>query len=78
MELPIVRPLEGRANQKLLKVTPGIRFKEEILKGSIGDQKRVLDPNEAFNSGADYLVIGRSLTQSAHLDKRIEHLANLH
>ena len=60
MELPIVRSLEERANQKLLKITPGIRFKEEIIKGSVGDQKRVLDPNEAFNSGADYLVIGRS------------------
>ena len=52
-------------------------YEDEILEGALGDQKRVLSPEKAFSSGADYLVIGRSLTQSAHLDKRIEHLANL-
>lgn len=78
IELNLITPLETKLQQHLLKVTPGIRFEDEILKGSTGDQKRVLSPEKAFNSGADYLVIGRSLTESTHLDKRIEHLAKLH
>ena len=77
MDLKLISPLEVSFKKKLLKVTPGIRFEDEILEGALGDQKRVLSPEKAFSSGADYLVIGRSLTQSAHLDKRIEHLANL-
>lgn len=58
----------------LLSVTPGIRFKDEILGTKIQDQKRVMDPVEAFNSGSDYLVIGRSLTKSDKLAERIKSL----
>jgi len=77
VELNLITSLEKKHQRSLLKVTPGIRFKDEILMGSIGDQKRVLSPEVAIGSGANYLVIGRSLTESAQLDKRIEHLANL-
>ena len=78
IELKLITSLESKHHESLLKVTPGIRFEDEILNGSIGDQKRVLSPENAFNSGANYLVMGRSLTKSTQLDKRIEHLANLH
>jgi orotidine-5'-phosphate decarboxylase len=44
--------------KKLLKVTPGIR----PLWAQANDQKRTLTPKEAFELGADYLVIGRPLT----------------
>lgn len=45
-----------------LIVTPGIR-----PKGSgAGDQKRVLTPEEAIMSGADYLVIGRPIIAAAN------------
>jgi orotidine-5'-phosphate decarboxylase len=44
--------------KKLLKVTPGIR----PLWAQANDQKRTLIPKEAFELGADYLVIGRPLT----------------
>ncbi len=44
---------------KLLKVTPGIRPKW----AQTGDQKRVMTPGEAIKAGADYLVIGRPITQ---------------
>ena len=77
VELNLITSLEKKHQRSLLKVTPGIRFEDEILMGSIGDQKRVLSPEVAIGSGANYLVIGRSLTESAQLDKRIEHLANL-
>jgi len=42
---------------KMSLVCPGVRFKGD----SLDDQKRVMTPNEAFSSGADYLVMGRSL-----------------
>ena len=44
---------------RLLVITPGIR-----PDGSpIHDQKRVMRPQDAINAGADYLVIGRPITE---------------
>ena len=76
-ELHLFPELEKGAPYSLLKVTPGIRFEDEILAGTTQDQKRVTSPSEALNGGANYLVMGRSLTNSKNLDKRIDHLANL-
>jgi orotidine-5'-phosphate decarboxylase len=45
---------------KLILVTPGIR----PAGGPIGDQKRVATPAEAIRNGADYLVVGRPITQA--------------
>ncbi|MDD5625546.1 MAG: orotidine-5'-phosphate decarboxylase [Patescibacteria group bacterium] len=42
----------------LLKVTPGVRPEWAV----VGDQKRVMTPAEAIKAGADYLVIGRPIT----------------
>lgn len=44
--------------QKLTKVTPGIR----PVWAKSNDQKRFLTPKEAIEAGADYLVIGRPIT----------------
>lgn len=42
-------------------VTPGIR-----PQGSdVGDQRRIMTPEQALASGVDYMVIGRPVTQSA-------------
>ena len=38
-------------------ITPGIRFKGD----NAGDQKRVLNPREAFKNGSTALVMGRSI-----------------
>jgi orotidine-5'-phosphate decarboxylase len=43
----------------LLKVTPGVRPEW----AEVNDQKRVMTPAEAIRAGADYLVIGRPITQ---------------
>ena len=45
-------------------VTPGIRPAEGTL-GALDDQKRVMTPRAAVDAGADYLVIGRPITQAA-------------
>lgn len=44
-----------------LVVVPGIRPIENKL---IDDQKRVVDVEEAFSNGADYIVIGRPIKES--------------
>ncbi|NBI29448.1 orotidine-5'-phosphate decarboxylase [Chengkuizengella marina] len=49
-------------------VTPGIR----PIGSNIGDQSRVTTPKEAFNEGADYIVIGRPITASDDPRKSIE------
>ena len=53
--------LRAGAGGKLLFATPGIRMPGAPL----GDQKRVATPAEAIRRGADYLVVGRPITQAA-------------
>ncbi len=60
LEIKIVRKEVGK---KMILVVPGIRPNETILNKK-DDQKRTLTPKEAINLGADYLVIGRPITQS--------------
>ncbi len=76
-ELEIVKECEWKTGNSLIKVCPGIRFKDEIEQGQTSDQKRVLDPEEAFKKGANYLVMGRSLTQAPHLATRVEELSQI-
>ena len=44
-----------------LLVTPGIR----PANTATGDQKRVMTPTDAITSGANYLVVGRPITQAS-------------
>jgi orotidine-5'-phosphate decarboxylase len=57
LEITILRENFGN---DLIIVTPGIRPSG----ANIGDQKRVMTPKEAIACGADYLVIGRPITES--------------
>ena len=41
-------------------VTPGVRPEG----AAVGDQKRVATPAEAIRNGADFLVVGRPVTQA--------------
>lgn len=42
-------------------ITPGIRLPDDTA----DDQHRICTPKQALSNGADYLVIGRSITQAA-------------
>lgn len=53
--------IRDRLGNHFLRVTPGIRLPEDAA----GDQKRVMTPLIAVESGASYLVIGRSVTRAA-------------
>lgn len=45
-------------------VTPGIRLANDQLMAD--DQQRIMTPNQAIGAGANYLVIGRPITQSTN------------
>jgi orotidine-5'-phosphate decarboxylase len=56
-----VAMLRATIGDSLLLVTPGIRPSG----ASLGDQKRVATPMQAIADGADYLVVGRPVTQAS-------------
>ena len=58
LEAPMIRRELG---QKLLVVTPGIR---PIENKPVDDQKRTVDVAQAFQNGADYIVVGRPIRQA--------------
>ena len=52
-----IKTLRREFGDKIKIVVPGIRPSWAVA----GDQKRVMTPGEAFQAGADYLVIGRPI-----------------
>ena len=59
----VCSPLEaGKVHEvcgkDFITVTPGVRFAD----GDIGDQKRVMTPEQAKKIGSDYIVVGRPIT----------------
>ena len=62
----VCSPLEAQkvhdiCGKDFLTVTPGVRFAD----GDVGDQKRVMTPEQAKKIGSDYIVVGRPITQAA-------------
>ena len=55
--------------ESLLSITPGIRLDE-----SNNDQKRVMTPKKAIELGADYLVIGRPITESNNIKESLSRI----
>ena len=51
-------------------ITPGIRLPED----SADDQHRICTPKQALADGADYLVIGRSITQAAEPTAKLQQI----
>ena len=59
----VCSPLEaGKVHEvcgkEFVTVTPGVRFAD----GDVGDQKRVMTPEQAKLIGSDYIVVGRPIT----------------
>lgn len=60
LEIESIRKAIGK---KMILVVPGIRIEKKLLNKK-DDQKRTLDPKQAIKLGADFLVIGRPITES--------------
>lgn len=58
----VCSPLEAGAMRQmgLLAICPGIR----VASGDAGDQRRIATPRGAVAAGADFLVVGRPITQA--------------
>ena len=68
----VCSPLEIKIVKKVFRkeiITPGIRMYGD----SKGDQKRIMSPKEAFESGSNALVMGRSLIRG-NIKKNIQKL----
>jgi orotidine-5'-phosphate decarboxylase len=57
--------------KSLLSITPGIR-----LKDSNDDQNRVMTPKDAIKLGANFLVIGRPITEAKNIGKALIEINN--
>lgn len=72
----VCSPLEASMLQhsqpSLLKVTPGIRLAGD----DASDQRRVMTPVKAVEGGADYLVIGRSVTGAVDPVATLKEISN--
>lgn len=55
-----VSHLKAQLGNEFILVTPGIR----PMGSAVGDQQRVVTPQQAILNGSDYLVIGRPITQA--------------
>lgn len=56
------KEIRENTDDNFLIVTPGIR--PDFLNNKSDDQKRIVDVKKAFNNGADYIVVGRPISQN--------------
>ena len=61
------KELQSITTNKLIKVVPGIRNSELA-----DDQKRVMTAKEAYENGADYIVVGRPITLSENIENTVD------
>ena len=59
------------ARDSLLSITPGIRLRE-----SDDDQSRVMTPKEAIDLGANYIVVGRPITEAQDIKDALQEIHN--
>ena len=52
--------IKKKLGKRFITVTPGIRFADS----EIGDQRRIMTPEQAKETGSDYIVVGRPITQA--------------
>lgn len=56
-----IEPIREACGKDFVILTPGIRPKDS----DAGDQQRVMTPGQAVRAGADYIVVGRPITDAA-------------
>jgi len=69
-EIQLVRK---SVNSTFKIVTPGIRMPDQ----SLNDQQRIATPHEALAAGADYIVVGRAVTEDPNPRAATERLLKL-
>ena len=67
-----IKGLRNDFGKKIKLIAPGIRQKG----AEAGDQKRFMSPHQALEAGADYLVIGRPITQHPQPQKAVSDILN--
>jgi orotidine-5'-phosphate decarboxylase len=67
-----IKMLRTEFGGKIKIVVPGIRPSWSAA----GDQKRTMTPREAFDAGADYLVIGRPITADPNPREAVEKIVS--
>ena len=63
--------IRNEVGKKFIIVTPGIRIDKKLNKD---DQKRIETPKKAIEMGANYLVIGRPITESKNPLKTLKEI----
>ena len=66
LEVPVIRK---NLDHKLLVITPGVRPVDNRVED---DQKRVVSVEQAFQNGADYIVIGRPIRDAENSKEMAE------
>lgn len=66
-----IKAMKSQLGPEFLGVTPGIR----PASAEVGDQKRVVTPEQAIADGSDYIVVGRPITQAANPAQACEAIA---
>jgi len=56
-----IKAVRQSVGPKFRIVTPGIRLPDQ----SLNDQQRIATPKDAIAAGADYIVVGRPVTESS-------------
>ena len=65
-----IQLLRRSVNPNFKIVTPGIRMPDQ----SLDDQQRIATPHEALAAGADYIVVGRGITEDADPREAVERI----
>ena len=66
-----IKSIKEACGNDFITVVPGIR----PAGTSKGDQKRTMTPAEAINEGADYIVIGRPITEAEDMLQTVKDIA---
>lgn len=62
--------IKSNTSNSFLTITPGIR----LLDSKTDDQTRIMTPQNAIANGADYLVIGRPITQAKNPSEVLQNI----